>query len=134
MTYFRKESKTSKNSAFAQDYGSLQKNVFYLLTKGDLAVFEIASILGRELHSINPRLNELMDQGLVMKTGRTTYNPDTEREVEVWTAKINNYPIKVKKKANKKNNIRDAIICLKHCKKTDDNIYLIDRAIQLLEA
>lgn len=132
MTYYQKQSQTSKDSAFAQDYETVAKSVFYLLKKNDLAVFEISRLLGREQHSINPRLNELLEQGLVMKTGKTIYNPDTQRDCELWTAKLNAYPVRVKK-ANRKKNIEDAIVCLKLCDAQGKDADLIYRAIQLLE-
>lgn len=133
VTYYRKESRTSKDSAFAQDYESLQKSVYFLLKRNDLAVFEIASILGKEQHSINPRVNELLEMGLVQKTGKVIRNPETNRDAEIWTAKKGEFATIKKKTVNKKNNIRDALICLKQCNANGEDADLIYRAIQLLE-
>lgn len=133
MTYYRKESRTSKESAFAQSFDGMRDAVYHTLQGKDRAVFEIAKILGKEQHSINPRLNELLADGFVKKSGKTKFNEETQRDVELWTVNVGDYASIKKNKVNKKNNIRDAIICLKQCDSYGADYGLIKRAIQLLE-
>lgn len=61
------------------------------LEHGDLADFEVADILGWHPSQVSARRGDLVNAentGLIVDKGRTKYNPNTNRNVVVWSVNL----------------------------------------------
>ena len=79
-----RETQMESWEAIKPKLGPRQKEVLEELMLQPSTGFEISARLGRETYTVLPRINELMDHGLVVDSGVRRTNPKTKKKAIVW--------------------------------------------------
>ncbi len=97
---------TSKDAAksMISAAGAMKEQIMQIMKQQPdqgLDTYQIAGLLGLDFHQVQPRVSDLLAEGLLVGSGKTNINPLTRRKIEIW--RVNPQPgAKPSKKSSRK--------------------------------